>query len=208
MAEVSTESKGKGKKGKPKKLSTRIDFTPMVDLGFLLITFFMFTTTMSKPQTMELAMPSKEKVKPVEQNQVKASRAVTIVLGKENKIFYWIGMHDPNAKTDPEVTVTDYSQNGIRRFLIERNLTVMNNVEELRVEKEKTAMADSIFQRRKLEMMKDKTAPIIIIKATEEASYKNLIDIFDEMAITNIGTYALVDLSPEDLDILKQANVL
>jgi biopolymer transport protein ExbD len=207
MAEVAVESKGKGKKGKPKKLSTRIDFTPMVDLGFLLITFFMLTTTMIKPQTMELAMPSKEKVPIKEQNQVKESRAVTIVLGKNNKIFYWIGLHDPNSKVDPEVNTTDFSATGIRKFLIERNLTVMNNVEELNKEKEKTAMPDSIYNRRKQELMKDKTAPIIIIKALNEASYKNLIDIFDEMAITNIGTYALIDISPDDLDLLKNVNI-
>jgi biopolymer transport protein ExbD len=205
MAEMQVQDKGKGKKGKPKKLSTRIDFTPMVDLGFLLITFFMLTTTMIKPQTMELAMPSKEKVKPSEQNQVKASRAVTIVLGKNNKIFYWIGQHDAKTKTDPEVTASDII--GVRKFLIERNLTVVNKVDELRKEKEKTAMADSTFERRKLELMKDKTAPIIIIKATPEASYKNLIDIFDEMAITSIGTYALVDISTDDLELIKKLDI-
>ena len=207
MAEVSTEGKGKGKKGKPKKMSTRIDFTPMVDLGFLLITFFMLTTTMIKPQTMELAMPSKEKVKPSEQNQVKASRAVTIVLGKGGKVFYWIGARDEKTKTNPEVTVTDFSPTGIRKFLMERNLAVVNKVDELRKEKEKTAMPDSVFQRRQLELMKDKSAPIIIIKATQDASYKDLIDIFDEMAITSIGTYALVDITPGDLDMIKNLNI-
>lgn len=208
MSEISTEGKGKGKKGKPKKVSTRIDFTPMVDLGFLLITFFMLTTTMIKPQTMELAMPSKKKVPLKEQNEVKASRAITIVLGKDNKIFYWIGMHDPNTKTDPTVTQTDYSPAGIRQFLEERNLTVMNKVDELRKEKEKTNMADSVFNRRRQDAMKDKSAPIIIIKALDDANYKNLVDILDEMAISNIGTYALVDINPDDLDLLSKAKMI
>jgi len=203
MAEISTDNKGKAKKGKPKKISTRIDFTPMVDLGFLLITFFMLTTTMIKPQTMELAMPSKDKVKPQEQNEVKASRAITIVLGKDNKIFYWTGMHDEKSNVDPVVTTTDYNADGIRKFLLERNLSVVNKVEELKTEKEKDNMPDSVFNRQKLDLMKDKSAPIILIKATDDATYKNLIDIFDEMAICSIGTYALVDLGPGDRDLLK-----
>jgi biopolymer transport protein ExbD len=203
MSEISTDKKAKSKKGKPKKMSTRIDFTPMVDLGFLLITFFMLTTTMIKPQTMELAMPSKDKVKPQEQNEVKASRAITIVLGKDNKIFYWIGMHDEKSNVDPVVTTTDFTSAGIRKFLLERNLSVVNKVEELKTEKEKENMPDSVFNRRKLDLMKDKSAPIILIKATDSATYKNLIDIFDEMAICSIGTYALVDLGPGDRDLLK-----
>ena len=102
MSEVNTESSGskKGKKG-TKKVSTRIDFTPMVDLGFLLITFFMLTTTMIKPQTMEIAMPSKDKVPDEEQTKVKASRAITIILGKDNKVFYYEGTRENDV--DPQV---------------------------------------------------------------------------------------------------------
>ncbi len=155
---------------------------------------------------MELAMPSKEKVKPEEQNQVKASRAITIVLGKDNKIFYWTGMHDEKTNVDPVVTTTDFAPDGIRKFLLEKNLAVVNKVESVKEQKEKTNMPDSTFNRQKLELMKDKTAPIVIIKATNDATYKNLVDIFDEMAICSIGTYALVDITPGDLDLLKKVN--
>ncbi len=85
---------GEHEKGKAKKLSTRTDFTPMVDLGFLLITFFMLTTSMSKPQTMEIAMPSKEKVSEEQKTTIKASKAVTIILGKDNKVFYYEGTRE------------------------------------------------------------------------------------------------------------------
>ena len=201
MAEVSQESQGKKDKKKgAKKVSTRIDFTPMVDLGFLLITFFMLTTTMIKPQTMEIAMPSKEKVADEEQTKVKSSRAVTIILGKDNKVFYYEGTRENDI--DPKVEVTDFSAKGLREFLIRKNYDVMVKVEELKKEKAVKEMAEEEFQKRKNELMGDKKAPIVIIKATNEASYKNLIDVLDEMAICNIGRYAIVDITEYDLELI------
>ncbi|MDP4184977.1 MAG: biopolymer transporter ExbD, partial [Bacteroidota bacterium] len=93
MSEISTD-KGTKKKGQPKKLSTRVDFTPMVDLAFLLITFFILSTSMMKPETMEISMPSKDKVKEEEQTKVKASNAITIMLGKNDKVYYYFGTPD------------------------------------------------------------------------------------------------------------------
>jgi len=207
MSEVNTESSGskKGKKKGAKKVSTRIDFTPMVDLGFLLITFFMLTTTMIKPQTMEIAMPSKDKVPDEEQTKVKASRAITIILGKDNKVFYYEGTRENDV--DPAVELTDFSSSGIRKFLIGRNYDVMLKVEELQKEKRDKQMTEEEFEKKKLEIMSDKKAPIVIIKATDEATYKNLIDILDEMAICNIGKYAIVDISDYDLELIKDKNI-
>jgi biopolymer transport protein ExbD len=97
MAEMEVKSGGGHKKGpgvkKGKKLSTRVDLTPMVDLGFLLITFFIFTTTMAQPTAMSLAMP-KDTDKPDEQNKVKESGSLTLMLGKGNVIYYYFG-NDP-----------------------------------------------------------------------------------------------------------------
>ena len=207
MAEVNTESKGgkKGKKKGAKKVSTRIDFTPMVDLGFLLITFFMLTTTMIKPQTMEIAMPSKDKVTEEEQTKVKASRAITIILGKDNQVFYYEGTRENDV--DPEVEKTDFSAKGLRKFLIEKNYDVMIKVEDLNKEKLQKQIPDEEFEKRKNELMADKKAPIIIIKATDEASYKNLIDVLDEMAICNIGRYAIVDITDYDRELIANLNI-
>lgn len=100
MAEMDTSSGGGHKKGpgvkKGKKLSTRVDLTPMVDLGFLLITFFIFTTTMSQPTALNLYLP-KDTDKPEEQNKAKESGALTIMLGKDNNIFYYEGILAPDA---------------------------------------------------------------------------------------------------------------
>jgi len=94
MASLDTGDSGGHKKGpgvkKAKKLSTRVDMTPMVDLGFLLITFFIFTATMNEPTAMDLNMP-KDTDKEDEQTKTKQSGALTVMLGKDNKVFYYEG---------------------------------------------------------------------------------------------------------------------
>ena len=102
MASLDTGGDSGGKKGpgvkKAKKLSTTVDMTPMVDLGFLLITFFIFTTTMAQPTAMNLYMP-KDVDKPEEQNKVKESGAFTIMLGKQDVVYYYEGLDPTQIKT-------------------------------------------------------------------------------------------------------------
>ena len=205
MAELNTESSGKkGEKNKVKKTSTRVDLTPMVDLGFLLITFFMLTTSMIKPQTMEINMPSKDKVDESDAPKLKASRAITIILGKENKIFYYFGTKENNV--DPKVEETSFASNGMRKVLLERNALVVSNMKELNKEKERTKMVDSVYKRKATEIRKMKDAPYVLIKPTEKSSYKNLVDIMDEMLICNIASYTIMDVTPYDLELIKSKN--
>jgi len=204
MSEVALDNKGK-KKGRAKKMSTRVDFTPMVDLGFLLITFFMLATTLSKPQTMEVALPSKEKVKEADQTTIKASRAVTILLGKDDKVYYYEGTRENDI--DPVLVQTNFSPTGIRQFLIKKNYDVMVKIRELNAEKQSKKLSDKAFEKRKDEIIADKKAPIVIIKGTEESSYKSLIDVLDEMAICNIGRYAILDIDPFDLELLSKKSL-
>ncbi len=204
MAEIAQNHRKGRKKGRAKKLSTRVDFTPMVDLGFLLITFFMLATTLNKPQTMEIALPSKDKMNKEEQTTVKASKAVTILLGKENKVFYYEGTRENGI--DPVLKQTDFSPAGLRRFLIRRNYDVMIKVRDLKVKKEKMKLSDEEFEKDKTNIVQDKKAPIVLIKATDESVYRNLIDVLDEMAICNIDRYAIMDVTPFDLDLIAKLN--
>ena len=117
MAELDTSQGGghkKGKKKRTKKASTRVDLTPMVDLAFLLVTFFMMTTTFSKPQTMEINMPVKSTTG--ETSDTKASQTLTLILGGNDKIYWFKGTPDT-----ANFSTTDYSPNGLRRMLIEVN---------------------------------------------------------------------------------------
>ncbi len=200
MAEVNTESKNSGGKGKQKKKTTRVDFTPMVDLGFLLITFFMLTTTMLKPQTMEISMPSRDKVSEEEQNKVRASTAVTLILNSNDRVFYYFGL--PDAKNPPEVNESDFSPGGIRNVLLQRNNDVVVKVAELKKERAAKRITDDDFKKLASEAKEDTNAPVVMIKASDKSSYKNLVDILDEMQICNIGKYAIVDITPYDTTLV------
>jgi len=171
MAEMDTSGGGKHKKGpgvkKGKKLSTRVDLTPMVDLGFLLITFFIFTTTMSQPTAMKLNLPD-DTATPEEQNKAKESGAFTILLGKENHVFYYEGILAPDGSNFKSSNFKD-----IRNELIKK--------------KQNTDTADLV----------------VVIKPSDQSTYKNVIDILDEMSINRIKRYALVDISPVEDQLVK-----
>lgn len=204
MAEIiQAEGKQKGGKKKAKKFSTRIDMTPMVDLMCLLITFFMLTTAFSKPKAMEITMPDKkDNTDPADAPKISADRTINILISGDDKIFYYFGVADPKQPL-PQLIKTDYSKDGIRKVLLQRNKIVFKAVAELRdkVVKGEEVMADSTLARKIKELKKsDKTAPIILIKADDKAKYKNLVDIIDEMAICTVANYAVVDMT----DLEKQ----
>lgn len=173
MAEMDTSSGGGHKKGpgvkKQKKLSTRIDLTPMVDLGFLLITFFIFTTTMSQPTAMNLSMPKKTD-NPEEKTKLKESGALTILLGKDNNIFYYEGI----------LNVNDQGNNF-------KSSNFKDIRSEIMSKKQSTDTADFM----------------VIIKPTANSTYKNVVDILDEMAINMVDRYALVEISDVENQLVQ-----
>jgi biopolymer transport protein ExbD len=167
MAEINTgEGKKEGKK-RSKKMSTKVDMTPMVDLAFLLITFFMLTTTFSKKFSMQITMPDKNKQNLTQ--KVKPSRAITVIVGENDKI-YWFD--DPIKKT---LNPTDYSDQGIRKVLLDKQKVV-----------------DSL---------------IVVIKPMSTSKYKNIVDLMDEINITNTPISAIVDITPQDELLVKDFEV-
>jgi len=168
MAEMDTSGGGHKKKGpgvkKSKKQSTRVDLTPMVDLGFLLITFFIFTTTMSQPTAMKLNLP-KDVEKPEDQNKLKESAAFTVMPSKNDRIFYYEGL-DPS-----KLQQTTFKQ--VRDIILDK--------------KRRTDPKDFM----------------VIIKPTKDATYKNAVDILDEMKIDDVKRYALVNISPDEYKFIE-----
>jgi biopolymer transport protein ExbD len=204
MADINTDGGGKkkhSKKVKRKKLSTRIDLTPMVDLGFLLITFFMLATTLIKPQTMEISMPSKEKVPEEEQTKVKASKAITIILSASDSIYYYFGGRENDI--DPKILTADYSANGIRSVLLEKNAPTIIKVNELKLKKDNNQINEADYRKQLIAIKGDAEATVVVIKATKDATYKNMVDILDEMNICNIGMYAIVDINDYDMELIR-----
>jgi len=202
MAEIMTQNKDLKKKGRQKKLSTRVDFTPMVDLGFLLITFFMLSTTLNKPQTMDIIMPTGDKVEEEEQTQVKESTAVTILLGEDDKIYYYFGL--ATAEVTPELKFTTFAPDGVRNVLLQRNVDVVNQIRQLKLLRAKKSITENDFKKKIIEVKKDKQAPVVMIKSTDEATYENLVDILDEMQICNVARYAIVDITDYDKELIKK----
>ena len=195
MASIDTgggdsHKKGRGVK-KAKKLSTRVDMTPMVDLGFLLITFFIFTATMSSPTTMDLNMP-KDTEKQEEETKVKQSGALTIMLSKKDKVYYYEGELAPDGSNFKQ---TDFK--GIRDVIIKKKKDVIAhytpNAECEAKAKEKGKPVSDCFD----------IDFVVVIKPTEDANYKNTVDILDEMTINQVRTYAMVKILKDEVDLIK-----
>jgi len=194
------EKDTKAGKGKQKKKSIHIDFTPMVDMNMLLITFFMLCTSLSKPQTMEISMPSKDKAIEGDETKFEADRAITLILDGGDKVYYYLG--EPNYQDYTTLIETDYSADGLRALLMNRNKKVVEEMRELKKKKIDSEITEDEFSEKALEIKKDKSSPLVIIKATDLANYKNLIDALDEMQICSVGMYAIVDIADADLFLL------
>lgn len=202
MAEIQ-ENNNKEKKGnKQKKMNIRVDFTPMVDMNMLLITFFMLCTSLSKPQTMEISMPSNDKnITEEQQNKVKASQALTLLLAEDGKLYYYEG--EPDYKNYSSLKETTYDANGLRKLLLNKNYEAVKKVRELKEKKARLEISDEECKQEIASIKSGKDTPTVIIKATDKSTYKNLIDALDEMQICSIGKYVIVDITDGDLFLIN-----
>ncbi|MGZ3944180.1 MAG: ExbD/TolR family protein [Mucilaginibacter sp.] len=171
MAELVTSEKN-GKRSSLKKLPPRIDLTAMVDLAFLLITFFILTTSLIKPHIMEVAMPPKG----MPPGGDGASRTMTICLGKNNQVLWYLGLPD---KPLVQPTIVNYGKNGLRAAIINNERSVLKNT--------------------------GKTL-LVILKPSSHSIYNNLVNTLDELNITSVEAYAIADISPKDIEMLQQKN--
>ena len=175
MAEVQVQDKGgKGGKVRSKKQSTRVDMTPMVDLGFLLITFFMFTTTFTKPNIMDLALPAKpDKTIKEKPPVVDLRNSITFIIGKDDNLFY----HQQDAKGLNENTLikTSYDREGVEK--------VIEQAKKNAVKKENFT---------------------VIIKPVDNASFKHFVDILDEMEITGSEHFGISELKPFEKEVYEK----
>ncbi len=176
MGEVSGGGGGGGhKKGgapKAKKMSTHIDMTPMVDLAFLLLTFFMLATTFNKPKAMEIIMPEEPENPEVDAPVVAAERVLNVLAGENNKLYWYVGLDNPQP------VKSNYSPSGIRQVLMDKG-------------REITAR------------FPDK-GMIVLMKISDKAKYKNMVDLFDEMNVTKQKSYALVPITPDEVKLLDE----
>lgn len=179
MAELNTGDGGGGKdkKVRSKKQNSKVDLTAMVDLAFLLITFFMLTTTLSKPQAMNLGLPDKEDDPTDKPIKVDENRTMTIILGENDKLVRYMGLLATPVAAPKDFT---YGKEGIRKELMSRKESVLKYTGD------------------------PKKGIIVIIKPGKKSNYRNLVDILDEMAIVDVPTYAIVnDFSPEEKKLLE-----
>ena len=209
-------------KSKQKKMDVRVDFTPMVDMMMLLITFFMLCTSLAKPQTMELSMPSNDKnLTDQDKTVTKESYTLTLYCTADNQLYYVAGLIKPE---NPKCLVkTNWGAKGIRNVIINHTTedgptpTIDDNQANQKLDAEKnepnSKWSDSTYNHRLAQIKagnldgKHINTLTIIIKATDNATYKNLVDALDEMNICSIGKYVIDKINDQDLKLLEENKV-
>jgi biopolymer transport protein ExbD len=175
--------------------------TPMVDLGFLLITFFVFTATMSSPTTLDLNMP-KDVDDPLKKTEVKESAVLTILLGKDNHVYYYEG---PLEVTEGKNNFQSSTYKEIRKVIINKKAEVKKNFNAA-VADPKACEDEKIAAKKRGDPNWEKACEdidfMVIIKPSANATYKNTVDILDEMTINQVKRYAMVKVLKEEMELI------
>jgi biopolymer transport protein ExbD len=180
MAQIeNTASVRKGKSfSYNKKQVIRIDMTPMVDLGFLLITFFVFTTTMSTPKATDLFMPKDDTTHP---QPLPNSLALSLLLDNNNKVYYYNG---------------DFKEAVNANKIYETNYSTYGGIGKIIRQKQKDIDASGKFADGRKGLM-------LLIKPTSGSVYKNVIDALDEAVINDVRKYVIVEPANEEIVYIK-----
>lgn len=206
IAESGGGGHGKGGKKRAKKQSTRVDMTPMVDLAFLLLTFFVLTSTFSKPKSMELSLPAPpEKV----DDQPPVKNGVTFLLTKDDRIFYYVGEFypagNPDGKPATVLEETNFSSEGLHKLLTEQNQWAIDEIKGLTEKNKNKQLADTAYKRMAVDVTANTRAITALIKTDDQATYRNAIDMLDELKICHVGKRVLgVEMMAAEYALLQE----
>lgn len=206
IAEGGGGGHGKGGKKRAKKSSTRVDMTPMVDLAFLLLTFFVMTSTFSKPKVMSLVYPAKPEDTKDIQDQPKVNNAITFLL-TEDKVFYYEGQYyskdNPGPEGPTELIESNFGPKGLRKLLADKNAFVIKGKEDLDTKLRRKEIQDTTYERLLIKYKSEKDALKVLIKTDDKATCKNFIDLVDELKIAQVGVIAPVEILASEYELLK-----
>jgi biopolymer transport protein ExbD len=195
---------GKHEKKRAKKSSSRVDMTPMVDLAFLLLTFFVLTSTFSKPKVLRMIFPEKLDKENPNEKPPEVKDGLTILLTGNDKIYHYRG----SLKKETELIETDYTKSGLRKVLLEYNRSLLLRLQDISKRLNKLNESDTATRRKLEEEAKQEqrvSKQIILVKNDDKATYENMIDVMDEFLITQIAKYYVIDegFTPQEKEKVK-----
>jgi biopolymer transport protein ExbD len=201
MAEIIGGGGGGGGKHKAKKGSAKIDMTPMVDLAFLLLTFFVLAATLAKPKAMEIIYP-KEVDEQEDKTKLDDALATTLLLGEhENEVFYYFGAFKPDTT---QLTLTDFSKDGFRKIMLDKNAVVNDQVLQLKAKLESKEIDEATYEEAYKQVVGAKDAPFVVIKTIDKTKFKNVISAMDELNICNVRKRAIQDMAESEAIAVRQ----
>jgi len=180
-----------------------MDMTPMVDLAFLLLTFFILATSLNKPKALEIIYP-KEVENPDETTKLKDDLATTILIGEEDEdVYYYFGKFKPDTT---ELIPTDFSKDGIRQVLLDRNKDIIERVDQLKEKLSTKEINDSIYKQQYAKLVNDSLAPFVIVKTIDKSPWRNVVNAIDELNITNVKKRAIIDMAESEAIAVRQTS--
>ena len=191
----------KGGKKRPKKGHVHMDMTPMVDLAFLLLTFFILATSLNKPKALEIIYP-KEVKEDDKKTKLQDDLATTLLIGEDDEdVYYYFGKFKPDTT---DLIPTDFSKDGLRQVLLERNKDIIERVDLLKEKLNTKEINDSIYKEQYAKLVNDSLAPFVIVKTIEKSPWRNVVNAIDELNITNVKKRAIIDMAETEAIAVRQ----
>lgn len=202
MADISNNSNTTSNNRKSGRKIPKLDMTPMVDLAFLLLTFFVLTATFNQPKTLKLVLPSKERGCGPHVNH---HYGITLIMGDSNRLYWYKG----RLSNDKELNQISYETSGLRSVLRTYNSAVIQEMNKINEELRKDKNSNQSIANAKQKMTalyQNPEALVVVVKNQGKATYKNVVDIVDELKINQVASYFIVDegLTPMEKSKLEK----